>query len=75
MVQSMFRVAHSIDNGPMEGFWNVLKLECYYVRRLTSRESLVQTIEKYIDYYSNQRIQRSLNILTPMEVRAMKLAA
>ena len=75
MVQSMSRVAHCIDNGPMEGFWGILKRECYYGRRFTSRESLVQTIERYIDYYNNQRIQRNLGILTPMEMRAMKLAA
>lgn len=75
MVQSMSRVAHCIDNGPMEGFWGILKRECYYGRRFTSRESLVQTIEGYIDYYNNRRIQRNLGILTPMEVRARKLAA
>ena len=75
MVQSMSRVAHCIDNGPMEGFWGILKRECYYGRRFTSRKSLVQTIEDYIYYYNNQRIQRNLGILTPMEVRAMKLAA
>ena len=30
MKQSMSRVAHCIDNGPMEGFWGVLKRETYY---------------------------------------------
>ena len=75
MVQSMSRVARCIDNGPMEGFWGILKRECYYGRRFTSRESLVQTIEGYIDYYKNQRIQRNLGILTPMEARAKKFAA
>ena len=74
MVQSMSRVARCIDNGPMEGFWGILKRECYYGRRFTSRESLVQTIEGYIDYYNNQRIQRNLGILTPMEARAKKFA-
>ena len=75
MVQSMSRVAHCIDNGPMEGFWGILKRECYYGRRFTSRDSLVQMIEGYIYYYNNQRIQRKLGIRTPMEVRTMKLAA
>ena len=75
MVQSMSRVAQCIDNGPMEGFWGILKRECYYDKRFTSRETLVQTIESYIDYYNNQRIQRNLGILTPMELRAKKLAA
>ena len=27
MKQSMSRVAHCIDNGPMEGFWGILKRE------------------------------------------------
>ena len=75
VVQSMSRVAHCIDNGPMEGFWGILKRECYYGKRFTSRESLVQTIEGYIDYYNNRRVQRNLGVLTPMEVRALKLAA
>lgn len=30
MKQSMSRVAHCIDNGPMEGFWGILKREMYY---------------------------------------------
>ena len=75
MAQSMSRVARCIDNGPMEGFWGILKRECYYGRRFTSRESLVQVIEGFIYYYNNQRIQRNLGRRTPMEVRAMKLAA
>ena len=58
---------HHIDNGPMEGFWGILKRERYYGRRFTDRESLVQMIEEYIAYYNNERLQRNLGILTPME--------
>ena len=67
MKQSMSRVAKCIDNGPMEGFWGILKRERYYGRRFTSREELVQMIENYITYYNNSRVQRSLGVLTPME--------
>lgn len=67
MVQSMSRVAHCIDNGPMEGFWGILKRERYYGRRFTDRERLVQMIEAYIAYYNGKRLQRNLGILTPME--------
>jgi len=35
MTQSMSRVAHCIDNGPMEGFWGILKRERYYGRQFT----------------------------------------
>ena len=37
MTQSMSRVAHCIDNVPMEGFWGILKRERYYGRRFTSK--------------------------------------
>ena len=67
MTQSMSRVAHCIDNGPMEGFWGILKRERYYGKRFTDRESLVRMIEEYIDYYNSKRLQRNLGILTPME--------
>ncbi len=67
MKQSMSRVAKCIDNGPMEGFWGILKRERYYGRRFTSREELEQMIEEYIAYYNNHRVQRNLGVLTPME--------
>jgi transposase InsO family protein len=67
MTQSMSRVAKCIDNGPMEGFWGILKRERYYGKRFTDRETLVKMIEDYIEYYNNRRLQRNLGVLTPME--------
>lgn len=67
MTQSMSRVAHCIDNGPMEGFWGILKRERYYGRKFTSRKSLVTMIEEYIAYYNGKRLQRNLGVLTPLE--------
>jgi transposase InsO family protein len=67
MTQSMSRVAKCIDNGPMEGFWGILKRERYYGKRFADKESLVSMIENYIEYYNNKRLQRNLGVLTPME--------
>ncbi len=67
MIQSMSRVGKCIDNGPMEGFWGVLKRERYYKHIFGSREEIVNMIEEYIDYYNNKRYQRNLGVLTPME--------
>ena len=67
MTQSMSRVAHCIDNGPMEGFWGILKRERYYGKRFNDRENLVRMIEDYISYYNMKRLQRNLGILTPMD--------
>ena len=75
MKQSMSRVAKCIDNGPMEGFWGILKRERYYGRRFTSREELVSMIENYITYYNNRRVQRNLGVLTPMEKHEQHLMA
>ena len=75
MTQSMSRVAHYIDNGPMEGFWSILKQERYYGRCFTSKRELIQTIENYIHYYNTRRVQRNLGTLTPTEKHALCLAA
>ena len=75
MTQSMSRVAKCIDNGPMEGFWGILKRERYYGKRFTSKQELVQMITNYISYYNNRRVQRNLGVLTPIEKHNLFLAA
>ena len=75
MTQSMSRVAKCIDNGPMEGFWGILKRERYYGKRFTSKKELVDMIENYIRYYNNHRVQHNLGVLTPLEKHNQYLAA
>ena len=75
MKQSMSRVAHCIDNGPMEGFWGILKREMYYGKRFTSKADLINTIEFYIHYYNTERIQRNLHLMTPAECHENYYAA
>lgn len=75
MKQSMSRVGKCIDNGPMEGFWGILKRERYYGRRFTSREELVTMIEEYIAYYNSRRVQRRLGVLTPLEKHQLAMAS
>lgn len=67
MTQSMSRIARCIDNGPMEGFWGIIKRERYYEKKFNSRKELVDMIENYINYYNNSRLQRKLGVLTPFE--------
>lgn len=75
MTQSMSRIGKCIDNGPMEGFWGILKRERYYGRRFTSRTELVRMIEDYIAYYNSRRLQRGLGVRTPLEKYALCFAA
>lgn len=74
MKQSMSRVGKCIDNGPMEGFWGILKRERYYGSRFTDKITLISIIEDYIEYYNNKRLQRNLGVLTPMEKHSNYLA-
>ena len=67
MVQSMSRVAHCTDNGAMEGFWGILKRESYYGRKFKTREALINAIVTYIDFYTYDRPQRNLGVMTPEE--------
>ena len=56
-----------IDNGSVEGFWGILKRARYYRSRFASYEGHVRMIESYIHYNNNRRVQRYLDVLTPME--------
>lgn len=67
MRQSMSRVGHCIDNGPMEGFWGMLKSEMYYLHKFTSAEELTAAIKQYITFYNTKRYQKRLHSMTPME--------
>lgn len=75
ITQSMSRVAKCIDNGPMAGFWGILKREHYYRKRFTDKETLIKMIEDYIDYYNNKHLQRNLGVLTPIEKHEIYLHA
>lgn len=71
MTQSMSRVGRCIDNGPMEGFWGILKCEMYYLASFKDYDSLATAIESYIYFYNNERRQRRLNKLPPMTYRRL----
>lgn len=75
MVQSMSRVGHCTDNGPMEGFWGILKREMYYKHLYKSHNDLVSALERYLHYYNFERLQRHLSIMTPQEYHNHYLAA
>lgn len=75
MTQSMSRVGHCIDNGPMEGFWGTIKSEMYYPKEFTTRSELIKAIDEYIFFYNNTRLQKRFRNKTPMKVRTEALSA
>lgn len=73
--QSMSRVSRCIDNGPMEGFWGIIKSEMYYLRKFHHFDELQSAIDKYIDFYNSKRLQQKLKGLTPIEYRNQTLVS
>ncbi|MBD7910722.1 transposase [Clostridium sp. Sa3CVN1] len=71
----MSRVGRCIDNGPMEGFWGILKSEMYYLRKFSTYEDLEQSIKNYIEFYNTKRLQKKLKGMAPIEYRSHTLAS
>lgn len=69
MTQSMSRVGKCIDNGPMEGFFGVLKTEMFYGKRFQTLEELKDKIVEYIEFYNERRFQKRLGCMAPLEYR------
>ena len=75
MTQSMSRVHCCIDNGPMEGFWGIMKCEMYYYgKHYNTKDELIKAIDDWIHYYMYERYQRRFGVKTPYEVRREALS-
>ena len=75
ITQSMSRKGNCLDNSPMENFFGKMKNEMFYGHEyeFKSLEQLQKAMEKYIDYYNNERIQVKLKGLTPCQARNQSL--
>ena len=73
--QSMSRVGRCIDNGPIEGFWGIIKSEMYYLSKFNNFEELKLAIDRYIEFYNKKRFQKRLKGLSPIEYREQTLVA
>jgi transposase InsO family protein len=73
--QSMSRVSRCIDNGPMEGFWGIIKSEMYYLQRFHTYEQLKQAIDDYMEFYNKRRLQKNLKGLAPIQYRNQALVS
>ena len=75
ITQSMSRKGNCLDNSPMENFFGKMKNEMFYGHEYEFKtlEQLQKAMEKYIDYYNNERIQVKLKGLTPCQARNQSL--
>ena len=69
--QSMSRKVNCYDNSIMETFFGRLKNEVFYgyEKSYSSFEEFSKTIEEYIYYYNNERIQSKTKWMPPIKYR------
>ncbi|MCP9334496.1 IS3 family transposase [Lentilactobacillus hilgardii] len=49
------------DNGPLQAFHSLLKLECIFQTRFTSFEGLVLGVKNYINWYNTKKLDFNSN--------------
>ncbi len=71
LVRSMSKKGCSPDNAACEGFHGRLKNEFFYNKdwHNVSIESFIDQLDKYLHWYSEDRIKLSLNGMSPLEYR------
>lgn len=76
LTQSMSRKGNCWDNACMERFFGTVKSETNYYDTLKNGLLTYKEMEKmiceFIEYYNNQRIQKGLNWMTPVEFRSKR---
>lgn len=71
--QSMSRKGNCYDNAVMENFFGHLKSEMYHGETFTNLDEFYHAIDEYIYWYNNERNQKRLKGLTPMQYRNQTL--
>ena len=69
IIQSMSRKGNCLDNSIMESFFGTLKNEFFYNNEFKSIDEFKIELDKYINYYNNDRIKDRLNGLRPVKYR------
>ena len=71
IIQSMSRKGNCYDNCIMETFFGRMKNEMYYgyEKEYRSFEEFAKSVEEYIDYYNNKRIQAKTKWMPPVKYR------
>jgi putative transposase len=69
VVQSMSRRGNCLDNACIEGFFGHLKSELQLHHQDLDEHTLAHRLDQYIRFYNEDRYQRGLNDLSPLEFR------
>ena len=73
IIQSISAKGSSVDNVPIESFFSTLKSECIYLIKNLKVKDIDEIIDRFIEYYNNERLQEKIKELTPLEFRKLTL--
>ena len=62
-----------MDNVPIESFFSTLKSECIYLIKNFKIKDVDKTIDNFVKYYNNERLQEKIKELTPIQFRKLTL--
>ena len=71
ITQSMSRKGNCLDNAVMENFFGIMKSELLYLQEFSDMEVFKRELQKYINYYNNDRIKLKLNGKSPVQYRTL----
>ncbi|WP_316397485.1 IS3 family transposase [Metabacillus litoralis] len=75
IIQSMSHKGVCYDNVQIESFFSHLKEGAFYSQDCVATNSkIIETVEEYIYYYNNERIQIKLNSQSPIKYRELATA-
>ena len=63
--QSMSRAGKCMDNGSMENFLGMIKVEMYYRKHYKTFEDLEADIKRYITFYNTERVTLKMGLKIP----------
>lgn len=61
----MSRVGKCIDNGPMENFWGIIKVEMYRLRSYETFDQLEKDIRQYVRFFNTERVTLKMGLRIP----------
>lgn len=67
--RSMSRKGACWENSPVENWFSQLKQEALYPKGIQSAYQTMKSIKKYVQWYNTERIQASLNYVSPIQFK------
>lgn len=76
IIRSMSRKGTPADNAPIESFHSTLKSETFSIQSELgcSTTSVIETVQNFIKYYNEKRIQQKYGYLSPIDYRKQATA-